>query len=407
MKKLHIDLNEILLSISFALDFVEMDVLGASSNHSKRVATIAMKLGKHFGLNSRDLFDLCSYSVLHDNGIAEEDLNRDVKLRPEEKGCIAGLEQYHEHCEYGERNVALFPFQTGNRNIIRYHHEKYDGSGFYGLSGEEIPLLAQLIAIADTVDNLYHFERTEPENRRAIIDFISERRGSWFAPRVAEALLSAAEHASFWLELQNQFIDVSVRNAVPSFSEEITWTEIYDITLVLASIIDAKSRFTSRHSTELEEKICRLAGDHGYGEEEVYQLCIAAHLHDLGKLAVPNEILDKPAKLTAGEFDIVYAHPFYTRRGLEQISLFGELTGWAANHHERLDGSGYPYGLRAEELSYEDTLFMALDVYQALTEERPYRGSLGHQKAMSIMREEAALGKLDAEITEKIALHFG
>lgn len=379
MKTPQIDLNEILLSVSFAIDFVEIDVLGASSHHSKRVATIAMKLGKQFGLDDRELFDLCSFAVLHDNGIAEEDLNKEVKLRPQEKGCISGLEQYYEHCEYGEENVAFFPFQTDNRNIIRYHHEKYDGSGFYGLAGEEIPLLAQLIAIADTVDNLYHFERTDPDNRRAIIDFVSERRGSWFAPQVADALLEAAEHSSFWLELQNQFINETVHSVVPCFTDEITWKEVYDITRVLSQIIDSKSRFTSRHSSGLEEKICTVSGHHGYSEEKVFQLCIAAHLHDLGKLAVPNQILDKP----------------------------GKLAEWASNHHERLDGSGYPYGLQADDLSFEDKLFMALDVYQAITEERPYRGSMKHQRAMTIMRAEAARGKLDPDITDEIDAYFG
>jgi HD-GYP domain-containing protein (c-di-GMP phosphodiesterase class II) len=149
-----------------------------------------------------------------------------------------------------------------------------------------------------------------------------------------------------------------------------------------------------------------VAGRNGYREEELYQMCIAAHLHDLGKLAVPNEILDKPSGLTEEEFDVIYAHPFYTRKGLEQVSVFGELAAWAANHHERLDGSGYPYGFRAEELSFEDKLFMALDVYQALTEDRPYRASMSHEKAMSILQKEAERGRLDAAIVEGIGVTF-
>jgi HD-GYP domain-containing protein (c-di-GMP phosphodiesterase class II) len=397
-----LDLNELLLAVSFSLDFVEMDVLGASSNHSKRVAVIAMQMGRSLGMSREELFDLCSFSILHDNGIAEEELRSERNIRPEEKGKIQGLEKYWEHCNYGERNIAAFPFKTGQKDIIRYHHERYDGSGFFGLQNREIPLMAQIIALADTTDNLFHFEREEIGNREEVRRFISDRRGSWFDPEIVDVFLALAERPAFWLDLQNQFINYSVREIVPSMPVTVEWQDVYEITKVFSQIIDSKSKYTYNHSSGLVEKVCAMADYYAYDTPATYQLCIAAHLHDLGKLAVPNCILDKPGRLDRRETEIVRAHTFYTRKALEQLSVFENLALWAANHHERLDGSGYPYQIDAEGLAFEDRLLMILDVYQALTESRPYRQALDSGQALHILRENAEQGKLDSRIVEDV-----
>src|SRR5574344_1541910 len=151
-----VNLNQILFALSDALDFVEIDILGASINHSKRVAYISLRLANLFELNNKEKFDICSFAILHDNGLCEEVLIDTLEGNKKSNHNI--LEQYTIHCQIGEDNVKDFPFQTDHKNIIKYHHENYDGSGVYGLKGDEIPLIAQIIALADTVDNLFHFE---------------------------------------------------------------------------------------------------------------------------------------------------------------------------------------------------------------------------------------------------------
>jgi HD-GYP domain-containing protein (c-di-GMP phosphodiesterase class II) len=102
----------------------------------------------------------------------------------------------------------------------------------------------------------------------------------------------------------------------------------------------------------------------------------AALLHDIGKLSVSNAILEKPGKLTPEEWTIMRMHPAYTRTILRNIRGFDHLAYIAAAHHERLDGTGYPEGLTAESMSIPARIIAVADVYQALTEKRPYRESL-------------------------------
>ncbi|MFP4491457.1 MAG: HD-GYP domain-containing protein [Spirochaetaceae bacterium] len=402
MRPITFNLNDFLLSLSFALDFVEMDILGASSNHSKRVGLIAVKMGKLFGLDESELFDLCSFSILHDNGLSEEVLHRKITLSEKEKCTIRGLEKYFDHCEYGERNLVNFPFQTDHTDIVKYHHERYDGGGVYGIEGENIPFPAQLIALADTVDNLFHFEKTDVENRKSIRDFIEKRKGSWYSKKVGEAFLELSDPPGFWLELQNPFIYKSIKDYIPARSSELTWREVLKISRVFSRIIDSKSKFTFRHSSGIEEKAATMAEYYGFDEERYYKLLVAASLHDLGKLVIPNSILNKPGSLEEEEYELIQTHAFYTRKGLEELHTFDDICSWASNHHERLDGSGYPYRLEAPSLGFEDRLLMCLDIYQALTEDRPYRAALSHGKAANILRELAREGKIDAQVTRDL-----
>jgi len=125
------------------------------------------------------------------------------------------------------------------------------------------------------------------------------------------------------------------------------------------------------------------------GDDQLNELRRAALLHDVGKLAISNRILDKPGKLTAAEFARVREHPEMTRRVLERVPGFAPLAPVAAAHHERLDGSGYPDGLTAEQLTMPMRLLAVADVYEALTSDRPYRAALRSEQALEIIRVES------------------
>jgi len=149
--------------------------------------------------------------------------------------------------------------------------------------------------------------------------------------------------------------------------------EIRLATVVFSRIVDSKSRFTRIHSQELSSRAARMPGRYGMGQEAALELRVAADLHDIGKLAVSNAMLNKPGKLEPPEMDRIQRHTYNTRKSLERIEGFESSTEWAANHHEKLDGSGYPYGKGADELDFNSRLMACLDIYQALAEERPYR----------------------------------
>lgn len=395
-----VNLNQILFALSDALDFVEIDILGASINHSKRVAYISLKLANLFDLSEKEKFDICSFAVLHDNGLCKEVLIDTLEGNKKSNHNI--LEQYTIHCQIGEDNVKDFPFQTEHKNIIKYHHENYDGSGVYGLKGDEIPLIAQIIALADTVDNLFHFENPTIENRNKIIDYINKNNNKLYSPVIVEKFNTLAKNSYFWMDLQANNLDNRLLKELPNFELDVTLDDLLKISNVFSNIIDSKSEFTGNHSSGLSEKARIMAEYYNFDDNKTKKLMIASNMHDLGKLAISNKIINKNGPLTYEEYEIVKSHAYFTRQSLEKVDGFPDIVNWASNHHERLDGSGYPYGLNAEDLDFESRIIACLDIYQALTENRPYRDGLDHNKALAILKEQAIKGLIDLKIVEDI-----
>ena len=168
-----------------------------------------------------------------------------------------------------------------------------------------------------------------------------------------------------------------------------------------AQIIDYKSPFTSTHSIGVAESAAKLSLFMGFNKETSEKMYLAGALHDIGKVAVGNEILEKPGRLTDEEFAVMKHHAAYTYYILSEIDDFEELRDWAAFHHERLDGTGYPFGKCAAELNIQERMMACVDIYQALTESRPYKQGMSHEKACAILRDMAHNGWLDASIVEQ------
>ena len=118
---------------------------------------------------------------------------------------------------------------------------------------------------------------------------------------------------------------------------------------------------------------------------EIVDLQRAALLHDLGKLSVPNSVLDKPGPLTPAEWETMRLHPYYTQRILDRVRAFQSLAFVASSHHERLDGRGYFRGLRGPQVPFGARILAVADVYEALTSERPYRPALAPEVALATM----------------------
>jgi HD-GYP domain-containing protein (c-di-GMP phosphodiesterase class II) len=141
---------------------------------------------------------------------------------------------------------------------------------------------------------------------------------------------------------------------------------------------------------------------YGYDPAGKARLCLAAGLHDIGKLAIPTEILEKPGRLTDGEFRIIAGHVKKTAELLKDIEGFEDIHAWASNHHEKLDGSGYPLGKKAEELDFNSRLMACIDIYQAVSEERPYHPARDHRSTMEILHDMAGKGAIDENIVRDI-----
>jgi HD-GYP domain-containing protein (c-di-GMP phosphodiesterase class II) len=397
------NLNKFLRAIANTLDTVEIDIFGLPTNHSKRVAYLSIMIARVIELQEEEIFDLSSLAIMHDNGASLKILHDSLKGTAKEKLDI--MESRKEHCVIGNDNLKDFPFFTTPINVILYHHEKFDGSGFFGIKGNEIPLYSQIIVLADTLDLTFDL-REGTQIKREVEAFIRKHIGTFFSPVVADAFLQASIRAGFWEGFQDLNIDSSLAKSVPLFSNVMSYEEIRELTKTLSRIIDAKSKYTYEHSLNLSAKMAIMADHYHIDSITKYKLLIASDLHDLGKLIISNEILDKPGRLMDIEYDEIMRHPVITRQCLENVSGFEDIAKWAGNHHEKLNGSGYPDGLFSEELDFYSRLLASLDVYQALTEERPYRSRMNHHKAMEVMQEMVDSGGLVPQVVRDVDLVF-
>ena len=175
---------------------------------------------------------------------------------------------------------------------------------------------------------------------------------------------------------------------------------------LFAKIIDYKSEFTSRHSLGVAENAARLSTYLGDDEETVLKMYLAGALHDIGKVAIGNDILEKPGRLTDEEFSKMKNHAGYTYLILSQAEGMEDIRDWAALHHEKLDGTGYPFGKTADELNRQERIMACIDIYQALTESRPYKSGMTHEAACAILESMVQKGWIDGGITEQIRKCF-
>lgn len=396
-------LNKFLMAVSFALDYVEMDIMGMPSNHGKRTAYITLKMAEEFGLSFKELHDITALAMLHDIGLSESSL---LERLNKKEDSIRVLENVKEHCIIGEKSIEKYPFLTNVKGVIKYHHENFDGTGFFNLKGSEIPLMSQIIALADTIEKGFDVQHNDYDMQSKIVEFIKKHENTRFSHEIVEAFCEVARKRVFWIDLKNNFVSAALEKSLPQYNLELSYEEIYNITSVLSRVIDCKSKYTQRHSKDLSDKAAIMADFYKFDKDQKIKLIIAANLHDIGKLAIPNTILDSNNKLTNKEYEIIKEHTYYTRMALECIDGFKDITEWAANHHEKLDGSGYPYGKKAEELDFNSRLMACLDIYEALREERPYRKALSHGEAMEILNRVKDTRTIDEKITKDIDFVF-
>lgn len=391
------NLNNLVVALSHALDFMEIDFLGGVTYHSRRVAYIALRLAEQFELTDQQRFDLVTLAILHDNGIG-------AAFQPTDSGSstLEVLDTGTRHCTAGEENLRGYPFLTNCPDVIKYHHENADGSGLFHLTAKDTPLMARIIHLADLIELRGHPETIDYDGKKNLFDWLEKQKGVIIESDLVDAFRSISQKPAFWLDLKSDFVSSALHRAVPAFALETEMSRVREVTHIFSRIIDSKSRFTRLHSQELSERTGHMAEHYSYSADEISTMRIAADLHDVGKLAISNSILDKPGKLDPREIDQIQRHTYYTRISLQSIEGFEDITEWAANHHEKIDGTGYPYRRPGDSLDFNARLLGCLDIYQALTEVRPYREALSHTKSISIMKEMSGAGKIDPVIVDDI-----
>ena len=376
-----------------ALDMVEIDFLGATTNHGKRIAVLCAAMGRRLGMSTLEVSDLVSCALLHDNALTEYILMREGREEDDPN--------FGAHCEYGQRNMESLPFNGNIDGYILYHHEQADGLGPFKLMEGEYPLGAELIAVADMLDAEKHLENFSQAKLPSLRENIRTKIHVCFTDRAGNALLDVLDeemHAS----LQNEKILETARNSIPAWTMEMNNPGLMPIAELISRIIDYKSAFTGMHTQQIANRTWLMSEYYGYDPEEKIQLYLAAALHDIGKLSIPSEVLEKPGALDKEEFEIIQSHAAQTRSLLSGMDGLGHITEWASNHHEKLDGSGYPLGRTAGDLDFNSRLMICIDIYQAVSEKRPYHPGRSHAENMPILSTMAENGKIDPAIVKDL-----
>ena len=386
-------MDSLIKAIATTLDHVEHELLGATTNHGKRIAVLCANMGQALGKSPEEILGIAMCALLHDNALTEYIFAE----------RMAGHHDpaMKKHCEYGQRNVDALCFKTNVKDFILYHHERADGTGPFGILAGKGPLEAELIAIADSIDVSHHLQHLDQADLSSIRRTIAEETGKRYSKAATEALLETLDWPMM-LSLKDEAIQKTTEAAFIPWVVDIEADTVFGLAGFITRIIDYKSAFTRRHSTQIAYKAWLLGEYYKYDPVMRRELYLAAALHDIGKMEVPIAILEKPGKLTDEEYIIVKRHISRTWELLKDIDGFQTICKWASYHHEKLTGTGYPFKKKADELDFNSRLMACIDIYQAVSEERPYHPARNHNDTMNILYKMADAGELDETIVKDI-----
>jgi HD-GYP domain-containing protein (c-di-GMP phosphodiesterase class II) len=358
--------------------------------HQQRVAFIAWQMSKAAKLTADKQERTFIAALLHDIGAFS--LEEKIALRNSE------VENTGEHCIRGELLLDHIPWLKDSAKIIRFHHTPWQEWS----ESIENPFVfeSQLLALADHLERMIHRDQYILYQHEHMIQEITSLSGSLFHPQVVDLFNTVCNREEFWLDLVSPRLYPILLNEGPFRKIEISFSDITLISELFRNIIDFRSRFTSTHSSGVAASASMLARIFGLTETEIGLMEVAGNLHDLGKLAIPNSILDKPAKLTKEEMAVIKSHTYYTYFIINTIGGLQQIAEWAAYHHERLDGSGYPFHCKAGELSTGARIMMVADMFTALAEDRPYRKSMSREGVVEIIRQFSERQLLDKRIID-------
>jgi len=388
-----IKLLDFLMSLSESLDLFNPLL----AQHQIRTAFIAWKIGKEFRLEPSDLENIITAALLHDIGA----------MTPEDKVALHESEydkDIHKHCIIGEKLLSQSPLFEEAAKIIRYHHTSYQH--WEQANASQLAIHAQILFLADTVERAIKRDQYILYQVKDINDRIYSLSGSEFHPDIVEAYKSIISVEEFWFDLVSHYVTELLRDNSPSRNTLIYQQDFLEISEILRKIIDFRSHFTSTHSTGVSSAAACLSRLMGYSDIEVEMMQLAGNVHDLGKLAVSNSILEKPETLTEHEFSVIRQHAYHTYSILRRCGLPQNIIEWAGFHHEKLDGNGYPFHLGSSQISSGSRIVSVADVLTALAENRPYRDSMDKGEVMKILVEMGSTRQLDPFIIGILNKHY-
>ncbi|MGB2902052.1 MAG: HD domain-containing phosphohydrolase [Candidatus Dechloromonas phosphoritropha] len=383
-----INLKSAVLAVSDALDLVGV----SDFQHGKRVAMIARETAALMGLPEARLDNLVFACLLHDLGVSSTVEHRRLVS---DDPCV----DRQAHCERAFQLLQPFTHLSLLANAIRHHHTPW--TDLPADLSEADAIDSNLIQLADRVDRLVlqHGLENPLFHSTDICREISALAGGILQPDVVDAFLAAAAREAFWIALVPRHVQTYLNElALPQWGVTIAFPQFRHVACLVSSIVDAKSHFTASHSLGVAQLSRYLGERMGFAPDSLAMMEIAGLMHDIGKLCVPDEIVEKPARLTVAEFSVMERHSFETYQILRHVPGLETVAEWAAFHHEALNGHGYPFRRSAATLAPEARIVAVADVFQALAQVRPYRGAQKLDEISRTLGEFAGEGILDPDI---------
>lgn len=383
--------------LSSAMDLVSPEVV----HHHHRVGIIAARLADAAGLPAEIRAELALAGMLHDVGAFS------LKIR------LAALSFDSDDISHPEIGFRLLRGYAGFERVagmVRSHHAAWSSSGRAGQAPSPEEELGNLLCLADRTDALLPRTQGAAVDLQAILSRLRDGEGRVFNPPWVRALEEIVLDQPFWdavlgrpagpTSLGGAFdLDGLISEA---HNPVLSAAEIFRMSRLISQIIDFRSRFTATHSRGVASTAVALGHELGMSQEDLTRMDIAGELHDLGKLGIPSELIVKPAALDTGEMRVMRRHAEYGQKVLSGVPGMEDVAVWVGQHHERLDGQGYPFGVDSGAIGLGSRVLAVSDVFTAVCEDRPYRQGMSLAEAVTILSDMARAKTLDAAVVETL-----
>ena len=379
-----------------------LDLVGDDDGHGKRVAQMAYQVGKQFGFKDDELHELFLAALLHDLGVSSTYVHTHLVENMEWEGVS-------EHCIVGASladNAETLKFLAP---YILHHHDRWDHLVELikkGVLTEKQALFANIILIVDRVDALVWCEIVDKGYshyhlaKESVRKQISAVWPDFFNEKIYQAFAEVSQADIFWMMNDKTEVVDFTREKLKHFKNALSIADLKEISTIFANAVDAKSEYTAMHSKGVAALAKYLAKLMKLETEQQDRVYIAGLLHDLGKLDIPDEILEKTGKLSQEDRQQMDRHSFVSYTVLKNIGGMEDIALWAAQHHEKLDGTGYP--ARESHLPIQSRILAVADIFQALAQKRPYRNGLALDEIMGILNGMVDDHKIDGSVVKQL-----
>ena len=379
-----ITLKDVLMVIQRTLDSMDDRLVG----HGEKVAYIMHKLLKcHGGYSHEEILRLITLAVFHDIGA--------YKIEERDRIIDIDLDIPMNHSVYGYLFITYFSPLSDLADIVLGHHlypKDFIDSGKINISKEALMLnLADKIAVLQL-----NFNKVDPMwiLNKSSDDILEEHKDLFKKACDEYDLLKKIEDDTYLSELYEIFE-----------KRELSRSEIISYVRMLNYAIDFRSKSTILHTITVEEISWQISKIMGLDDNKSTTIKIAAMLHDIGKLSIPVNILEKKGSLTEEEFEVIKSHAIIGYNILSDIGI-DDIRDIATLHHEKLNGTGYPFGLKDDQISKESRIVAVADILSALIGKRSYKDEFSKDKVISILSNMASNYAIDRDICNLVIENY-